>query len=102
MDSKKYSVRLYERAYSDLDAIFAYIADSLLEPGAALKLVAELEQAILSLEDFPKRGAARRVGAYADGRYRQLLVKNYVIVYRVVEETKEVYVVTVRYTPSDF
>lgn len=84
----KYIVKLYARAYRDLDGIYTYIAENLLEPGAALNMVDELEAAILSLEQLPERGAIRRVGAYANGDYRQLFVKNYVIIYRVLKQKK--------------
>jgi toxin ParE1/3/4 len=65
-------------------------------------MVDELENAISSLEQLPERGAIRRVGAYANGNYRQLFVKNYVIIYRVLKQKKEVHIVTVRYMPSNF
>ena len=97
-----YVVKLYARAYRDLDGIYTYIAENLLEPGTALNMVDELEKAIFSLEQLPERGAIRRVGAYADGDYRQLFVKNYVIIYRVLKTKKEVHIVTVRYTPGNF
>ncbi|MCD7881244.1 MAG: type II toxin-antitoxin system RelE/ParE family toxin [Clostridiales bacterium] len=98
----KYTVKLYARAYRDLDDIYTYIAEHLLEPGTALNMVNELENAIFSLEEMPERGALRRTGAYANGDYRQLFVKNYVIVYRVRKENREVHVVTVRYSPGCF
>lgn len=97
-----YTVKLYARAYRDLDGIYAYIAENLLEPDTALNMVDELEKAIFSLEQMPERGAIRRTGAYANGDYRQLFVKNYVIIYRVLRKKKEVHIVTVRYTPSNF
>lgn len=97
-----YTVKLYSRAYADLDQIYGYIAHSLLEPGAAEHLVGELEEAIFSLEQLPERGALRRIGAYANRGYRQLFVKNYVIIYRVLEKEKEVHIVTIRYAPSQF
>lgn len=97
-----YNVKLYPRAYRDLDKIYAYIAYNLLELSTAVNLVNELEAAILSLEQFPDRGAARRTGIYANGDYRQLFVKNYVIIYRVLHEEREVHVVTVRYAASEF
>lgn len=65
----KYVVKLYTRAYRDLDDIYTYIAETLLEPGTALNIVDELEEAIFSLEQLPERGETRRVGAYADGNY---------------------------------
>lgn len=98
----KYVVKLYARAYRDLDGIYTYIAENLSEPDAALNVIDELEKAIFSLEQFPERGSIRRIGAYANGDYRQLFVKNYVIVYRVLKEKKEVHIVIVRYTPSNF
>ena len=98
----KYTVKLYARAHRDLDDIYTYIAENLLEPGTALNIVNALEKAIFSLEELPERGAPRRVGAYANAGYRQLFVKNYVIVYRVVREKHEVHIVTVRYAPSNF
>lgn len=98
----KYTVKLYARANRDLDGIYTYIAENLLGPGTALNMVDELENAIFSLEQLPERGAIRRVGAYANGDYRQLFVKNYVIIYHVLKEKKEVHIVTVRYTPSNF
>lgn len=98
----KYVVKLYTRAYRDLDDIYAYIAETLLDPDTALNMVDELENAISSLGQLPERGAVRRVGAYADGNYRQLFVKNYCIIYRLMKKKKEVHIVTVRYTPSNF
>ncbi len=97
-----YAVKLYARAYRDLDGIYAYIAKNLLEPGTAGNMIDELEKAILSLEQLPERGAIRRTGAYANGDYRQLFVKNYVIIYRVLKEKKEVHIITVRYASSSF
>jgi hypothetical protein len=44
----KYDVKLYARAYRDLDSIYTYIAENLLEPGTALNMVDELEKAISS------------------------------------------------------
>lgn len=98
MDS--YIVKLYTRAYRDLDGIYTYIAKNLLEPGTTLHMVDELEKAIFSLEQLPERGAIRRVGVYTNGNYHQLFAKNYVIIYRVLKEKKEVHIVTVQYTPS--
>lgn len=98
----KYVVKLYTRAYRDLDNIYTYIAETLLEPGTALDMVDELEEAIFSLEQLPERGAIRRVGAYKDGNYRQLFVKNYCIIYRLMKKKKEVHIITVRYTPGNF
>ena len=92
-----YTVKLYAHAHRDLDNIYTYVARNLSEPSIALRIVDALEEAILSLEQFPERGTIRRVG-----NYRQLFVKNYAIIYCVLKDCKEVHVVTVRYAPSNF
>ena len=97
-----YVVKLYVRAYRDLDGIYDYIAHKLSEPATASNMLDTLETAIYSLETLPERGAPRRIGVYANGDYRQLFVKNYIIVYRVLKDKKEVHIVTVRYAPSQF
>lgn len=95
-------MKLYSRAYRDLDGIYDYIANNLSAPDAALKMIDELETMIFSLENLPERGAIRRVGIYANRTYRQLFHKNYTIIYRVLTERQEVRIVTVRYTPGNF
>lgn len=100
MDS--YVVKLYTRAYQDLDHIYTYIAENLLEPDIALTMIEELEKAIFSLERLPERETIRRMGVYANGKYHQLFVKNYVIIYTIQKEKKEVHIVTIRYAPSNF
>ena len=73
----KYTVKIYPRAYRDLDGIYSYIAKNLMAQGTAENLLASLGDAIFSLEQFPEREPVRRVGAYANQGYRQLFVKNY-------------------------
>ena len=97
-----YSVKLYARAIRDLEEIFKYIANNISEPLAAEKMIDALENAIVNLEYFPERGAIRQKGIYANKNYRQLFVKNYVIIYKVLKEQKEVHIVTVRYAASNF
>jgi plasmid stabilization system protein ParE len=100
--AEQYKVKLMSRALRDLDGIYKYIAETLLEPGTALALVAEIESEILSLEHFPNRCAPRREGAYAGKGYRQLFVKNYTVIFRVDEARETVIVTTVQYSASQF
>ena len=62
----KYAVKIYPRAYRDLDGIYSYIAKNLMVQGTAENLLANLEDAIFSLEQFPEREPVRRIGAYAN------------------------------------
>lgn len=98
----KYTVKLLSRAFHDLDSIYAYIAGTLLEPDTAQQMLDTLEDAIFSLEKLPRRGTPRKRGVYANKGYRQLFIKNFTLVYRVDDERKQVIVVTVRYSRSQF
>ena len=98
----KYTIKLMQRAFSDLDNIYNHIADDFKEIGTAEKMANDLEKAILSLDEMPYRGSIRRTGAFANRGYRQIFVKNFTIVYRIDEVKKMVVIVTVRYTPSSF
>ena len=40
----KYVVKIYARAYRDLDGIYTYIAETLMEPETALNMIDELEK----------------------------------------------------------
>lgn len=98
----RFAVKLLSRAYRDLDGIYAYISETLLEPGTAAKLLDALEETILGLETLPHRGALRKTGAYANKGYRQLFIKNFTVIYRVNEADKQVVIVTVRYSKRQF
>lgn len=97
-----YKIKFSPRAASDIDEIYCYIADNFKDINAAERHANLLEEAILSLDTFPHRGAERKTGAFANKNYRQLFVKNYTIIYRVDEDNKTVVIVTVRYSSSSF
>ena len=97
-----YEVFLSPKALRDLDAIYAYVAEVLLEQKTAAELIDELENGILSLEQMPYRCAERKVGAYGNRGYRQLFIRNYTVIYRIDEENRHVIVVTVVYSRRDF
>lgn len=98
----KYNVSLTGRALRDLDGIYVYIAQTLLVPETALGMVDKIEKEILSLEEMPYRFPERKTGAYANKGYRQLFVGNYTVIYRIDEKRRQVIVITIRYSPSQF
>lgn len=97
-----YEIKYTNQAVQDLDEIFKYISSDLSEPGIASNLLNELEKSVLSLQNMPYRCAVRQVGVYAGMGYRQLLVKNFNVIYRIDEAGKNVIVITVRYSKSSF
>ena len=93
----KYTVRLYKRAIKDIDSIYTYIAKEKLSPDNGKEQVERIKKAILGLDTMPYSHQDRLTGRYAGKGYKQLLVDNYVAIYRIDETNKIVWVVTVQY-----
>lgn len=94
---EKYEVMLYPKAYRDIDEIYAYIALEKLAPENTKGQTDRIWDAIDSLETFPQSHQDRLVGRYAGKGYKQLLINNYVAIFKIDEKKKTVYVVTVQY-----
>jgi addiction module RelE/StbE family toxin len=97
----KYEVMLFPRAFRDLEEIYSYISLEKLEPCIARDHTDRIWDAIESLESFPHSHQDRLVGRYAGKGYKQLIIDNYIAVYRIDEEQKRVYVVTIQYGGRD-
>ncbi len=97
----KYSVQLMKRAYRDIEDIYAYIAHEKLAPENAEGQTSRIKTAILGLEYAPQSHQDRLVGRYAGKGYKQLIIDNYIAIFRIDEDKKIVYVVTVQYQGRD-
>lgn len=93
----KYCIKLSPRAYRDIEAIYTYIAVQKESPGNGKQQTDRIWRKIKSLELFPQSHQERSVGKYANKGYRQLLIDNYIAVYRIDEESNTVYILTVQY-----
>ena len=101
-ENATYHVGMTDEARRDLENIFRYVAKNLQDPGTAASLIDELEAGLLPLSSMPQRCPERQIGIYAGKGYRQLLVKNYTIIFRVEEMTRQVIILTIRYSRSNF
>ena len=93
----KYKVMINPKAIRELDNIYEYIANEKLAPENAKGQVDRIKKAVLSLDTFPQSHQERNEGKYAGKSYRQLLIDNYIVIFRIDELYKTVYVVTIQY-----
>ena len=93
----KYKVRIYPKAVRELDSIYEYIAKEKQAPENAKGQVDRIKKAILGLNAFPQSHQERMEGRYAGKGYRQLIVDNYIVIFKIDETDKNVYVVTIQY-----
>lgn len=90
-------MKLNPRAFRDLDDIFAYIALEKLSPENAKCQTDRIKKKLKTLEMFPQAHQERMEGRYAGKNYRQLIIDDYIAIYRIDEETKTVHIVTIQY-----
>lgn len=88
---------LNPRAYRDLDDIFSYIALEKLSPENAKKQTDRIWQALQTLSTFPDSHQKRMEGRFAGKGYRQLLIDNYLAIFRIDESQKTVHIITIQY-----
>lgn len=93
----KYHIKLYPRAYRDMEEIYRYIAIEKQVPENAKAQTDRIWKAIKKLETFLGSHQDRLEGKYAGKGYKQLLVDNYMAIYKIDETEKTVYVITVQY-----
>jgi plasmid stabilization system protein ParE len=93
----KYKIKLNKRAFKDIDSIFAYIAVEKLSPDNAKGQTDRIWDALKTLDTFPQSHQERNEGRYTGKGYRQLIIDNYIAIFRIDENTKTIYIVTVQY-----
>ena len=80
-----------------MEEIYRYIAIEKQVPENAKGQTDGIWKVIKNLEIFPDSHQDRLEGKYAGKGYKQLLVDNYMAIYKIDETEKTVYVITVQY-----
>ena len=97
-----YKIEIAPLVNKDLEEILDYILRELSNPSAAADLLAEVESCYSNLEKMPEMyERCRDIRLKAMG-YRRITVKNYVIIYRVMESIKTVYIMRCFYGGRDY
>jgi len=82
---KRHKVKITDSAQNDFAQIWDYI--SVDSPKNALEFLEQLEQRAYSLEFLPERHQVIAEDAFLRGNFRQLVYKDYRIIYRIQEDT---------------
>ncbi|NOV00892.1 type II toxin-antitoxin system RelE/ParE family toxin [Paenibacillus planticolens] len=95
--SQKYRLVITELAEADLRDIADYIANELLEPTTARKMIAKIAEATFQLELMPFiNGLVRDERLAADG-IRHILVDSYIVFYVISEKEEIVTIIRILY-----
>ena len=93
-------LRLLLAAEQDIEKLFLYIQDDLVNPIAAQNVVQKILQRMQQLTNFPEQGASMMAIDTRLEDYRYLIVDNYLVVYRYNRDV--VYVIRILYARSDY
>jgi len=97
----RYEVRLTTQAMGQIEETAQYISKTLLEPETARKWVDTLQCEIGKLEFLPSRYPLTEEEPWHRAGIHKMSVKNFLVYYLIVEETKTVWVTAVIYGRRD-
>ncbi|OPH54689.1 plasmid stabilization protein [Paenibacillus ferrarius] len=95
--SQKYRLVITELAETDLRNIADYIANELLEPTTARKMIAKIAEAAFQLELMPFRNGLVRDERLAAYGIRHILVDSYIVFYVISEKEETVTIIRILY-----
>ena len=93
----KYEVLVSEQAQKDLKEVANYLSSNLLKPNVARSILFEIDKSILSLEEMPYRCHSVADNLLKKVGIRKLIVKNYIVFFKVYETKKAICVVRIMY-----
>ena len=99
MDS--YQITVTPDAEADLSELRDYIANVLRSPETARSYLHHLRKEIGSLSEMPARIKAVDEEPWHSRGIRKLIVKNFLVYFRIVEKEKTVYILNVIYARRD-
>ena len=101
MDTNNYEIVLTDIAKEELEEIYEYISEHLLEKVAADRLMDKIEKNILRLEQNPYSCVEVHIKPQNEV-YRKLVIDNYIALYEVDEKYKQVVIYRVIYGKMDY
>ncbi|MBQ6419894.1 MAG: type II toxin-antitoxin system RelE/ParE family toxin [Clostridia bacterium] len=96
-----YEIVMTPDAVADLIELRDYIAGTLSAPETALKYIRTIRREISTLSEMPGRIKTVDEEPWHSRGLRRLIVKNFIVYYRVEESAKKVYVLAVIYGKRD-
>jgi len=97
-----YKIRITKPAQNEMHEIYFYIAEQLRNPIAAKRLISQIDDAIQSLKQNPKRFPQVSDAYLASKGYHRIVVKNHLVFFIVREKEQVVSVMRILYGRRDW
>ena len=98
---KTWHVDITDSAEKDIDDIYTYIAEKIIEPVTAWNQVERIYNRIFTLDKIPERCPLFEIEPWRSKGIRKLTVDNFIIIFEIHETTGIVSVVAVVYSRRD-
>ena len=96
----KFTIKIFPKAQNDIESIYIYISKTLFNEKAALDFLDELEKSLDVISQFPESFPLIENELVNDTTLRKLLVKKYIVFYRL--KYNEIQVIRVLYGMSNY
>lgn len=97
MQKKIFNLKFTPKAMEDLDEIYSYISQQLLEPVVADNLMNKIESSVMRLKNLPYSCSYVSDELLKSKGYRKLIIDNYIAFYLVDETIKQVTIMRILY-----
>lgn len=103
MDTKKYNIIVTETCQKEIKQIYDYISNNLYADKAAKRLMGKVEKSIKDLKHFPYiHSMIKSKYKNVKENYRRMIINNYVILYLIDEDEKNIYISHMFYSKSNY
>lgn len=92
-----YSIVVSKEAHKDMDDIVHYIAIELVNPAAAAGFLEDVEKNYQTVINNPSMYSLCQDAKLSREGYRKIVIKNYLIIYRIDDEIQTVFIVRIIY-----
>jgi len=99
---KKFKVTFSKQAKKELKYIIYYIKNILLEPSVAKNLLKRFNDKVISLENYPEKFPQIEKHIISNDNIRKCIVGNYIIIYQVNTELRQVDISHIFYAGRDW
>lgn len=93
-----YKLIVSKEAHKDIDDIVHYIAVELVNPAAAAGFLEDVEKSYHTVVNNPRMYSLCQDARLSREGYRKIVIKNYLILYRIDDEAQAVFIVRILYS----
>lgn len=100
--NSEYDVVFTKQAFKELKQLYKYISNKLYAEKAAFELMRNINERIVNISFFPRMYSKLITEKSKYNKYRRIVFKNYIIVYKIHDKEKEVRIVHIFNSRSNY